>query len=329
MKSILIYTKNFNDYISDVINLHDDKIGKALMAAKNLESYPFTFVNLTNKNDTVSYFPYTKIIKAENIDKKEDRNIFILKIYDLIEKYSNSEEGSANIKIGRFVRKVVDLYIESLPENSKKKFIYNDSDIETFTNRFKACYDAKLVNTFEVVTGKSIEFWYNNKNYLKVEKNSVLMNSCMRYAKCTKYFKMYSENPEVCSLLILRDKTQAEKIVGRALIWTLENGEKYLDRVYTVLQSDAILFTTYAKEKLGINLTYANQSSLNRTKELSVKVAKTYDKYPYMDTFIYKDPETCVISRNIDKTKIEDKNKVIWTLCSQSGTYGRTSVSAF
>jgi hypothetical protein len=45
-------------------------------------------------------------------------------------------------------------------------------------------------------------------------------------------FDIYIENPDVCSLLILKDQIESS-IHGRALLWILDDGYKYMDRGYT------------------------------------------------------------------------------------------------
>ena len=100
-----------------------------------------------------------------------------------------------------------------------------------------------------MVQGESIAYWYNYKNYL--DRSGSLGNSCMSNVD-DEYFDIYMSNSDVCKLLILKSQENPNKIVGRALLWTLTGGEKYLDRIYTIKDSDIELFKDYAKEMVGI-----------------------------------------------------------------------------
>jgi hypothetical protein len=50
-------------------------------------------------------------------------------------------------------------------------------------------------------------------------------------------------------MLIQRSDSDYDKISGRAIIWTLDDGMVFMDRVYTVNDSDVELFKMYAKQK--------------------------------------------------------------------------------
>jgi hypothetical protein len=137
---------------------------------------------------------------------------------------------------------------------------------------------------FELVTGEEIRRWYHQENYQ--ENKGQLFSSCMKYPSCQPYFNIYVENPEVCQLLILKGK---DKISGRALIWTLTSGEKYMDRPYTNHDADINLFNDYARKyKMKTN-----------AYDLEVKVkAKDYGRYPYMDSLQYFNPKTGILTTN-------------------------------
>ena len=62
----------------------------------------------------------------------------------------------------------------------------------------------------------------------------------MKYYRCKDYFNIYIENPDVCQLLIFTDPN--DKLLGRALLWKLEDGSNYMDRIYTNRDSYIELF---------------------------------------------------------------------------------------
>lgn len=169
----------------------------------------------------------------------------------------------------------------------------NDSDIEKFVNEFialtksmRAPEDSKI----EEVKGEDIRKWYLSSNY----KSTIgqLGGSCMSYPECQRYLDIYTENPERISLLILKDKE--DKLLGRALLWKLDNGKLFMDRVYCLTEYDERLFVNYAKEK---GYYYRNNGNNGNIKffldgkevdiqdELYVSVTNSdFDNYPYIDT---------------------------------------------
>ena len=198
------------------------------------------------------------------------------------------------IKIGRFIRQV-------FPGK------YSDVDIEKFVNAFKSS-DEKDLQKFILVEGEDIAKYYWYENYKEMAGD--LGRSCMARKK---YFNIYTQNPEVCRLLVLLED---DKVIGRSLIWKLDrnNGEseiEYLmDRQYTIEQSDVIKFTNYAKENGWAYKTYNNHHSYSNItylgKEMNCEMVtkvekKDYDEYPYMDTFKRFDPTTGELFNDTEK----------------------------
>ena len=218
------------------------------------------------------------------------------------------------IKIGRFIRQV-------FPGK------YSDVDIEKFVNAFKSS-DEKDLQKFILVEGEDIAKYYWHENYKEMAGD--LGRSCMARKK---YFNIYTRNPEVCRLLVLLED---DKVIGRSLIWKLEknnvddNIEYFMDRQYTIEQSDVIKFTNYAKEKGWAYKTYNNHHSYSNVtylgremnKLMVVKVEKKdYDEYPYMDTFKRFDPATGELFNDIEK----DGNEGQYILDDTDGGYTEIS----
>jgi hypothetical protein len=106
----------------------------------------------------------------------------------------------------------------------------SDSDIEHFANRVKA--DSSTDGAvFEIVKGEDIRYWYYYQRYHRDTEDNTLGNSCMRGDSQQKYLDLYVNNPDQVRMLILRDLA-SNKITGRALVWTCDGGETYMDRVY-------------------------------------------------------------------------------------------------
>ena len=117
----------------------------------------------------------------------------------------------------------------------------------------------------------------------------------MRYKGCQDFLDIYTKNPEVCQLLILKSDDNKDKITGRALIWKLTNGSYYMDRIYTINDSDKLLFFDFFE-----NWQMENSYKVS-SQNLEVKLGEhTYKKYPYMDTFVVYNPTTKILRDDED-----------------------------
>lgn len=213
------------------------------------------------------------------------------------------------MKVGRLAKKLLSLV-------DKK---YKDSDIENFVNEFKSKIELSknAFRNFSLVSGDEIKEWYHYSKYYEETKGS-LHSSCMRYDECQEYFDIYTENPDVCKLLICKSDFDNTKITGRALVWKLNTGETFVDRVYYSNQHDIDLFNEYAKSMGWI---YKNKNSRimlgesqHITSSLIVKLTE-YDceKYPYLDTLMYLSEDGLLTSNGSGN---EDKE-----LTSTDGSY--------
>jgi len=174
---------------------------------------------------------------------------------------------------------------------------FTDKDIEDFVNKFKSTIDIMndKFRLFEIVEGEDIGHWYNYENYIRI--GGSLGGSCMK-AVPKSYFQIYMENPDVCKLVILKSEENDSKLAARALLWTLTDGKKFLDRIYTIDHANTQLFRDWAKEN-NIYAKYSNDNSdtsevfdLDGSEldlgRLEVKVREgKYDYYPYLDTLKY------------------------------------------
>ncbi len=290
----IIYTKRLRDILNQI---SDNKVAKILLDSeykktsflqktfsflkRNKVKDIFTVIDLTNKNDSVSVIQSNRIIKSypelvDNTDKLLDINFN--------SSYWNGGYGRGGLRteisIGRWSRRIINK-VEEQP----------DSEIEKFVNMFKAKFD-EFKSKIEIVEGEEIRKYYLYSSY--ESKGGSLSGSCMNVdnLRDTRKFDLYVKNPNVCKLIILKYKN-SDKIVGRSLLWKLENGEYYMDNPYTIYQSDYYTFLNFAK-KNGY-LYYTDKDSYT----LIVKLDTINVSTPYLDTFIW-----C----NYDEKRISNKN---------------------
>lgn len=181
---------------------------------------------------------------------------------------------------------------------------FADRDFEKFVNLYKATIDKMndKFSYFEVVRGSDIHYWYDSSTYY--ERRGTLGSSCMSSAPDS-WLEVYTANPEV-GLVIYKSMDDTDKIIGRALLWKLRDGKEFLDRVYTVNDSDVQLFRDYAKENGWYYKQYNNSSDSNQAVapdgsnvNLDLTVNLTYasmDNFPYLDTLKYFNPRKKTIS---------------------------------
>ncbi len=261
----LYYSDEFRNILKNMSS--QSSIAQSLLTSEdsNQTLDIYTLIDITEKNDTISLIQVNRITRG-NPDLGETLP------YNIRDKKSGSEfwnKARTEIKIGRWVTRIfTEVHKTDLPA----------SKIEEFVNLYKSIIDGSDVDNFELVEGEDIRKWYLEKNY--ESRKGELGNSCMRHMSCQPYLDIYVKNPDVCKLLILRSKSDTDKIIGRALIWKLENGKYYMDRVYTINNSDQILYENWANSKKMSKYTdYDNNI-------MSIQLGDfEYKNYPYMDTF--------------------------------------------
>jgi hypothetical protein len=129
----------------------------------------------------------------------------------------------------------------------------------------------------------------------------------MRYDRCQRYLNIYTENPNQVTMVIMKGM-DPNKIIGRALIWKLNNGEIYLDRPYANNDEDVNLFKQWGRDK-----SYSVYGDNYKHKEVTLDKSE-FSSYPYMDTFKYLNIDEKLLSTddngfdngNEDWIKLED-----------------------
>ena len=220
-----------------------------------------------------------------------------------------------NIKIGRLVRAIL----------TASKIPFTDSEIEQFTNQYKATYDfAKdALKQFDIVQGDKIAYWYDEENY--VSGGGSLNNSCMASVN-PDYFDIYTENPQVSLVILYGDggsieseKYTDDRIKGRAILWDAKlDGQpvKFMDRIYTSQDADVELFKQFAekngwwfkkRQSMEPNEDFTDGNSSKKGK-IKVNLDDTdFEYYPYCDTVCYIDTNTGIASNKW----WSDSNKIL------------------
>lgn len=181
---------------------------------------------------------------------------------------------------------------------------YSPKEVEEFVTKFKSSVEIlrDKFRLFELVSGDDIAYWYLDRRY--VRGNGTLQNSCMRYDSCEDFFSIYTKNTDKVSLLILKSEGDGsestfDKITGRALVWKLDSGETFMDRIYYTKEEEVELFKSYARKngwifKVNQNMNYFDDVEFTDGSQgpmiIKVTLDVDFEKFPYMDTmrFLYK-----------------------------------------
>lgn len=166
-----------------------------------------------------------------------------------------------------------------------------DKDFELFANKIKA--DGLMEDgTFDLVKGGDIRYWYHENQYADDSQTGTLGHSCMRDDTCQDFFGIYTDNPEVCQMLIMTNDD--DELIGRALVWQTNEGT-FMDRIYgTDATQEA--FKEYAQERGWMYRrwqSYDNLRNIMRNGEeeyLNLRVDlrnAEHDYYPWLDTMMY------------------------------------------
>lgn len=209
------------------------------------------FIETTDTEDEVSFIPdgqYQRFISSGVDPKTRSKNIS---------------------KVGRLVRSLM----------SDNGLEFTDKDMEDFVNYYKSIY--KELNPsvkINVIKGEEILKWYKQSNY-KGGGKSTLGNSCMRYDEKNHFMKIYTENKNVEMACVFEEDEKL--IVARALIWKLDDGSYYLDRVYYNNDNLELFVKNWFRKTYNSGKIRGEYSE-----EMRCEIENPFfEKYPYADTF--------------------------------------------
>jgi hypothetical protein len=249
------------------------------------------FIAPSDKSDMVSYLPGNKIEKVLNAG---------------IDPFSD-EAGRSRIGVGR-------LFSKLFGADAIREFGIGPGDLEQFVNIYKSFFDMSDL-IMQVVEGEDIRKWYLDDNYLGPGVGS-LWKSCMRYKTKQPFLDMYTRNPDKVKMLVLLSGSGPDtRLRARALLWQdaiTPSGTviRFMDRIYSVYDSDVFQFKRWAAENGYITKAYQNSKTMDLFEvgedfiQLGLSVSlpvHNLQYYPYMDTLRFYDIETGII-RNIEQT---------------------------
>lgn len=237
-----------------------------------------------DKMDKITFLPVNKIVKGILSDTHVNMDV------------NFNAKGRQEISVGRLINR---LYPE----------VFSKNEVEIFVNQYKADI-AKGHSDFYLASGEEIRHWYFSGNYSS--NLGTINNSCMRGKLAQSYFDIYVNNPEKIKLLVLFSDKSKTKIKGRALVWfglkkpiEIVDDKKieskvYLDRIYTVADSDVELYKNYAKQNGWLykaaqvmnDASYIENGKVIRNTVAITLKPKAYKAYPSLDTFCYYTPST-------------------------------------
>lgn len=186
----------------------------------------------------------------------------------------DSKKGRQSMKVGRILRKLK-------PSIAEK-------DLEDLTISYRAAFKVIVLGegkNLDVVTGEDIRYWYSNEHYAKsTYSSSELWNSCMSSPGTGKVLNLYCENPDKIALCVYTNED--DKLMARALVWRLDDGEIYMDRIYAVSPEEKKILSDYAEKNKMKSYAkgYGNKMEVTLPKEYGRKHRPSTGN-PYMDTF--------------------------------------------
>ena len=325
----LYYSQTLKSTLSSLAN-KGDKVAKFLYYAEQSaeNQSDITFVDLGAGNDKVSFIQVNRVLRMidKDLGDPESKNQGTLKgqleqdYLDKMWRFKNNTNSSVwkeqrtELQVGRFATKI----IQKTKDTNAKSLTQND--INAFVDNFKSYRDFQTTkkDKFEVVQGEEIRKWYLEDTYEDAAYH--LDNSCMRYDRCQKYLNIYTDNPNQVSMVIMKG-SDPDKIIGRALIWKLNDGETYLDRPYANNDEDVNLFKEWGRSK-----GYQVYGDGYKHKEVQLDESD-FQYYPYMDTLKYLNKDENLLST--DSNKFDGGNESWIKLESTGGDFDEATTGVW
>ena len=272
--------------------------------------------NLIDISDNRGYFSY------QNSNKLRDpSDQAAIRDRDLVtdQWILNSQSGIGiwsgkrpEVRMGSLFTKVLkDDGVENIDQKSL------ESLVQILNTKLYQSLDPSL--EFKLVSGDDIKKYYHESKM--AEAKGTLGGSCMRHDRCSSYLDIYTENPDVCRLLIL--VTEYDYILGRALIWnaTTDDGQEVevMDRIYYISDEVKYSFLQYALSKGWWSKKFQDSKEdhmkmfivpgvgeVSKGLKIQLKDQSSNDKYPFVDTFMrFRTPSNIITNIHPDDNRNE------------------------
>lgn len=197
------------------------------------------------------------------------------KAKDIAQKISDpwNAKGRVVVNPGKFINLVL-----------KDKEVLGDTiktaDIEQWVNRYKSYFTDN--SELKIVSGDEILYHYNSRNY--TDKRGGSLWSCMSGNECQDRLDLYSKNPETVQLVVQYD--EKKKVKSRALLWTLLDGNKMMDRIYYSEDKSVNTYKRLAEDNKWV----IRDNGLKDAVKSPIK-QWAHQKYPYLDTMRLMDKD--------------------------------------
>lgn len=295
-----IYLRNFGDletYSSILLDLSK--------SSKELKRPDFNLIDSSNERGFFTYQSSNQLRDPETYRKLLDRD----EIMDMWHGPPSrgglwDSDKKQKVRIGSLITKIL-----SSDEVSFSGPVDNNVVAELVNQLNQIIYSIDTSGfEFRIVKGQEIKKWYSEDVYCKSREGadydgSTLDSSCMRHSKCQDRFGIYTENPDICSLVILVNENN--ELEARALLWnatlTLEDGKeqevKFMDRIYYNHQDYLIKFSDYGynnkfvlKKKQTSDIVWSktlvvpNKGEVTGLLKVKIQDISDLSPYPYVDT---------------------------------------------
>lgn len=219
----------------------------------------YNFIKISDDPSKLSFVPDTQVARRLAAGSSEE---------DLFASASNPTS------IGRLVRSI--FAANNVPVSDAELFRLGAMFLSLAQMR-------KEQDSFQMVEGEEVRKWYHHSTYAGREgRDGTLNKSCMRHDDSQDYLDIYTQNPDVVSMIIKLDENG--KLQGRALLWETDKGP-YLDRVYSIRPDIAGAIELWAEMTNEGLLKFSKIGS----ERLHVQLSRhaMYRAYPYVDSLCY------------------------------------------
>ena len=255
--------------------------------------------NVLSYKKFVRKFPkelHNKFIEAvENISDQHLKNVLLNKVYEFDGDFIDFIDGEVTYMPYNKVQLITNgVYINTgrqrlsvhkfLTKVFKSFSLFSENQIKVAGDEMVAVFQQYKI---EFVEGEEIADYYNS-----IDCNNWSTTSCMS-GKPPGYFKIYTDNPQVCKLGIVKN-TDGD-IVGRFLHWQVTDGYWINDRFYYKEPVVEEWFKKHCEENnLYFRLDMDEFMHGDEREDLQLRVklkypVSDYDEVPYLDTFRYTD----------------------------------------